>query len=169
LVFADFPLKVKTFKVCVSTVFGVNKMKRYRISTSSVTYAIKTKDLLRRNGFKATVERSNLDYGKKIVQFIVLVFYCGFVLDLSFFAFNLLPVYPLDGFRLVDVFAKKRGKLYNFLLKNGNKCLLALMLLSVIANAVPALYFLDVFGYFMSFAVDILGYPITAFWNFIFK
>jgi len=112
---------------------------------------------------------TNLDYGKKIVQFIVLVFYCGFVLDLSFFAFNLLPVYPLDGFRLVDVFAKKRGKLYNFLLKNGNKCLLALMLLSVIANAVPALYFLDVFGYFMSFAVDILGYPITAFWNFIFK
>jgi len=48
-------------------------MKRYRISTSSVTYAIKTKDLLRRNGFKATVERSNLDYGKKGCSYSVVV------------------------------------------------------------------------------------------------
>ena len=33
-----------------------------------------------------------------------------FSFSLVFFVFNLLPVYPLDGFRVVDVFSKKRSK-----------------------------------------------------------
>lgn len=100
--------------------------------------------------------------------FIALVFYCGFVLDLSFFTFNLLPFYPLDGFRLVDTLVKKRGKVYNFLLRNGQKLLIVLMILSVISDFVPKLAFLNIFGHFMNFAVKILGWPITAFWNLIF-
>lgn len=32
-------------------------MKKYRISTGTVTYAIKGRDLLRRNGYKARIER----------------------------------------------------------------------------------------------------------------
>ncbi|MCQ2448930.1 MAG: DUF3343 domain-containing protein [Clostridia bacterium] len=32
-------------------------MKRYRISTGTVTYAIKGRDLLRKNGFNAYMER----------------------------------------------------------------------------------------------------------------
>ena len=32
-------------------------MKRYTITTGTVTYAIKGKDILKRNGFKARVER----------------------------------------------------------------------------------------------------------------
>jgi len=37
--------------------FGVMKMQRYIITTGTVTYAIKGKDLLKRNGIKAKVER----------------------------------------------------------------------------------------------------------------
>ena len=99
--------------------------------------------------------------------FFVYVFYSGFVLDLSFFVFNLIPVFPLDGFRIVDVFAKKRGKVYQFLRNYGYYVLLVLMVLSSIADRVPSLYFLDVFGYFMQFTVNIVGYPITAFWQLI--
>lgn len=101
--------------------------------------------------------------------FIALVFYCGFALDLSFFAFNLIPVYPLDGFRVVDTFIKQRGEKYRFFVKYGQRVLLGLLILSMIANRIESLYFLDIFGYFMNFAIDIVGYPITAFWNFIFK
>ena len=32
-------------------------MKRYRISTGTITYAIKGRDILRRNGFNAYMER----------------------------------------------------------------------------------------------------------------
>ena len=28
--------------------------------------------------------------------------------------------------------------------------------------------FLDIFGHLMNFAVNVIGFPITAFWNFIF-
>ena len=36
----------------------------------------------------------------------------AFRLSLVFFVFNLIPLYPLDGFRLVDALNKKRGKVY---------------------------------------------------------
>lgn len=102
-------------------------------------------------------------------MFLVELFKAGFALDLSFFVFNLIPVFPLDGFRIVDVFAKKRGKVYDFLRNYGYYVLLGLMVLSSIADRVPSLYFLDVFGYFMYFAVNIVGYPISAFWIFILR
>ena len=39
------------------TTNGVFQMKRYYINTGSITYAIKARDALRRNGFKAQIER----------------------------------------------------------------------------------------------------------------
>lgn len=110
-----------------------------------------------------------LDVSRYECLFVVQLFRSGFVLDLCFFVFNLIPVYPLDGFRIVDVFAKKRGEVYSFLRNYGYYVLLGLILLSTVAEAVSALYFLDIFGYFMSFAVNIVGKPISAFWNLIFK
>lgn len=102
-------------------------------------------------------------------EFMIMIFYWGFALDLSFFVFNLIPVYPLDGFRLVDVFAKKRGKLYMVARKYGYYILLGLILLSSAAGRMPQLEPLNIFGYFMKFAINIVGYPITAFWGWIFK
>ena len=105
----------------------------------------------------------------KISEFIIMVFYWGYALDLSFCVFNLIPVFPLDGFRIVDTFAKKRGKVYTFLRKYGYYALLGLILLNTVANSVPQLSFLNIFGYFMSFATDVVGFPIKAFWNYIFS
>lgn len=101
--------------------------------------------------------------------FVVYLFYAGFALNLSFFVFNLIPVFPLDGFRILDVFTKKRSKVYWFLRNYGYYLLLGLILLSSVADAIPALNFLDIFGYFMNFAVNIVGKPITALWNLFFK
>jgi Zn-dependent protease len=86
--------------------------------------------------------------------------------DLSFAVFNLIPVYPLDGFRLVDTFAKKRGKVYEFLRTKGNLVLFGLIILSNLASRNQNLAFLDIFGHLMNFAVEVIGFPITAFWNF---
>jgi Zn-dependent protease len=89
--------------------------------------------------------------------------------DLSFVVFNLIPVYPLDGFRLVDTFAKKRGNIYQFLRTKGNLVLFGLIILSNVASRAPSLAFLDIFGYLMDFSVEVIGYPIATFWNFIFS
>jgi len=91
-----------------------------------------------------------------------------YVLSLTFTVFNLIPVYPLDGFRAVDVFCKKRGKFYWFLKTKGRLVLLILFALSFFAD-VTGLWFLDIFGMFMNLCVDFIGYPILKFWGLIFN
>lgn len=105
--------------------------------------------------------------GKYAEIFLFWLFYAFFAYSLSFCVFNLLPFYPLDGFRIVDALNKKRGKVYRFLRQYGYYILLGLMLLHMVASYVPMLGYVDVLGYFMSFAVDIFGKPITLFWNWL--
>ncbi|MBR3865011.1 MAG: site-2 protease family protein [Clostridia bacterium] len=109
-----------------------------------------------------------LPFANYLARLIIYIFYFGFMFDLSFAVFNLIPVYPLDGFRLVDTFAKKRGNVYEFLRTKGNLVLFGLIILSNFASRNQNLAFLDIFGHLMNFAVDVIGFPITAFWNFIF-
>ncbi len=109
-----------------------------------------------------------LPFSNYLARLIIYIFYFGFMFDLSFAVFNLIPVYPLDGFRLVDTFAKKRGSFYEFLRTKGYLVLFVLIILSNLASRNSNLAFLDIFGHLMNFAVDIIGFPITAFWNLIF-
>ena len=101
-------------------------------------------------------------------RFLLYVALYGFMLDLSFFAFNLIPVYPLDGFRLADAFVKNKGAGYEQYKRVGYYVLLGLILFSSLCSYIPELKFLDVFGYFMNFCVKIIGYPISWFWDTIF-
>ena len=91
------------------------------------------------------------------------------IYSLSFCVFNLLPFYPLDGFRMVDALARRRGKFYWFLRQYGYYILLGLIFLHFIAGRIPYLYVIDVLGYVLSFVRYIFGAPITLFWNWIFK
>jgi Zn-dependent protease len=89
------------------------------------------------------------------------------IFSLSFIVFNLLPIYPLDGFRAIDVFCKKRGKFYWFLRSKGIFILLGLFALSFIAD-LTGVWFFDIFGIFMDYAVRFIGYPIIKFWGLVF-
>ena len=91
------------------------------------------------------------------------------IYSLSFCVFNLLPFYPLDGFRMVDALARRRGKFYWFLRRYGYYILLGLIFVHYIAGRIPYLYVIDVLGYVLSFVRHIFGAPITLFWNWIFK
>ncbi len=90
-----------------------------------------------------------------------------FSLGLVFFVFNLIPVYPLDGFRVLDVFVKKRGKIYNFLRYKGVFFLYGLIFLSLIAD-LTGLWYLDVLSMTISYLSNFIGFPITFFWGLIF-
>ncbi|MBR2614091.1 MAG: site-2 protease family protein [Clostridia bacterium] len=101
--------------------------------------------------------------GKLIIYFPLFLY----VLSINFFVFNLLPIYPLDGFRVLDVATKRRGKVYYFLRNNGQKILLGLILLGVIAN-ITNFYYIDILGIAMNFLRGIVSYPIELLWNFVF-
>lgn len=103
-------------------------------------------------------------YFTQVLQ-TTLFFICS--MSLNFFVFNLLPIYPLDGFRIIDSFAKKKGKGYQFIKRYGSYILLSLFLLSIISE-MTGLWYIDVLGIIISYGSGILGFPINAFWGLIF-
>lgn len=88
------------------------------------------------------------------------------ILSLSFFVFNLIPVYPLDGFRILECFCRKDNPLYNFLRVYGRYILLGLFLLSVIADY-TGFSSIDVLGRAINFVTGYIRIPITWFWGLI--
>ena len=88
--------------------------------------------------------------------------------SLSFCVFNLLPFYPLDGFRIVEALDKRRGKVFLFLRRYGYYILLGLILVNIVSSYLPILNTVNVLGYFMNFAVNVLGAPISQLWGLIF-
>ena len=105
--------------------------------------------------------------GTYMENFLYVFFYAAFTYSLSFCVFNLLPFYPLDGFRIVDAVNTKRGKAFQFLRTQGHYVLLGLIAVHFLSSRVPYLGYIDVLGYVLNFAVGIFGRPINLFWNWI--
>lgn len=110
------------------------------------------------------------------VPFVTLLleyfFYLVFAYSLSFFVFNLLPLYPLDGFRILDTVNKRRGRIFRFLRNNGQYILFGLIIESFICQllvrfGISQMAWFDILGWFMQFATGILGWPIRALWGLI--
>ena len=77
-----------------------------------------------------------------------------FQANLVFMVFNLIPVYPLDGFNAIASLTSYNNKYVNFMHKYGSLILLGLIVV---------FYFTDLFHVIVSY----LGYPIMWFWNLI--
>ena len=99
----------------------------------------------------------------------VLIYTLSFIpsISLSLFAFNILPIYPLDGFKLYETLSGGTGKIYRFLRNYGSYILLGLILLGLVADR-TGIWYLDILGIYVSWMSGILGYPIMAFWGLIF-
>ncbi len=95
-----------------------------------------------------------------------------FIYSLCFAVFNLLPLYPLDGFRIVDALNRRRGKVYRFLRDNGQWILLGLVAESFLCSIfvrlnVPIMNYFNLLGWLSTFAVNYVGFPIQALWGLI--
>jgi len=109
--------------------------------------------------------------------YVILLLYRSFFLiyaySLSVFIFNLLPLYPLDGFRVVEACTRQVNPVRRFLENYGRYILIILVLESFLCGVleayteIPYVAYFDILGYVHWFAVNILGYPITALWNLI--
>ena len=62
------------------------------------------------------------------------LFYYGMMVNILLMVFNLLPIYPLDGFRVVETLAEPDNKYVDFMYKNGRFVLLAFILIMYILS-----------------------------------
>lgn len=109
------------------------------------------------------------------VRFAYLSFGYIFLYGLSVFVFNLLPLNPLDGFRVLEAFTRETNPVRRFLKTYGKYILIALVLESFLCDvlmrytSLPYVQYFDILGFYVQyFARNIIGFPITALWNTVF-
>lgn len=107
-----------------------------------------------------------------LYDFFHVLTYSLFAYSLSFCVFNLLPLFPLDGFRIIDALDRHRGKVYRFLRNYGQYILLGLIVESYICKilvsfGIGIMGYLNILGWIMQFATEIIGWPISALWGLI--
>lgn len=88
----------------------------------------------------------------KMLVYYFFVFFISINFMLAFF--NLLPIYPLDGFRLLDLFLKPNNAYSDFMRRYGTFCLIGLILLGNVLRSFN-LQFLDIF-YWASRLINLL-------------
>ena len=91
--------------------------------------------------------------------------------SLAVFVFNLLPLYPLDGFRVVESCTRQINPVRRFLRNYGQMILIILIaesfICDILSDYVEWAKYCDILGYVMYFATHIIGYPIQAAWGWI--
>lgn len=98
-----------------------------------------------------------------------------FVYGLNVIVFNLLPLFPLDGFRVVEAFTREINPVRRFLRNYGQMILMLLVIESflcrILINFAPSIagivQYFNILRYVQIFGTDILGFPITALWNLV--
>jgi Zn-dependent protease len=92
--------------------------------------------------------------------FFYTFFYYTYSCSLSFCVFNLLPLYPLDGFRIVEATDGKHQKMHLFLRRYSSAILIVLVVIHYLAQNFTFLAYVDLLGFAMQHIVKILAYPI---------
>ncbi|MDE5549507.1 MAG: site-2 protease family protein, partial [Clostridia bacterium] len=72
---------------------------------------------------KVTLGDNALTYFLIFISFLLQL---SVTFNIVLMAFNLLPIYPLDGFRVIETLAKPNNKYVNFMYKHGSVVMLAI-------------------------------------------
>lgn len=106
---------------------------------------------------------------KYLFIFIQDFLYYFFLYNLNFCIFNLIPLYPLDGFRIWDALDRRRGKVFTFVARYGYYILMGLIIESFICRWLSSsLYFfgyLDILGNTLGRIIYYVSKPIALFWG----
>ena len=89
----------------------------------------------------------NSKFAEVLVTLLFYVLYCSIRVNLMLALFNLIPIYPLDGYNIVNTFLKPYNKYQEFMVRYGSYCLIGIILLAYVGR-LTGLTWLDIFGSF---------------------
>ena len=106
----------------------------------------------------------NVEY-TYVTLFFYMFFFYMYHCSLSFSVFNLLPLYPLDGFRIVESVDQKHKKIQTFLKKYSSYILIGLILIHYLSDKLSFLMYIDLLGFALNHIIHLLAMPIEWFWS----
>lgn len=89
-----------------------------------------------------------------ITIYIFLTLDLFIIINSCLIMFNILPIFPLDGFNFITSFMKSENKFIKFNLKYGQKILMAILFISLLVE--------------IMFSFDILGFYLNCLYNYLF-
>lgn len=134
-----------------------NNFKKYKVGLFTVSIAGVTMNLILSifsigmlvalNAIVNTVGIANMGV-YYVVGFSNTLFLYGSVINLTLMAFNLLPIYPLDGFRIVETFASYDNRYCAFMRRYGQYVLFGLLILGAVGGTISP--YLDILGLYIN-------------------
>ncbi len=98
--------------------------------------------------------------------------------SLAFCVFNLIPLPPLDGWRVIEATNRRRGKVFRFFRQYGYIILLVMIGIHFLVNilgryevfwlATRIFGYIDILGYIMTYVTDFIAQPIYLLWGLVF-
>ncbi len=105
------------------------------------------------------------NFSNTLVAVLVELLFCmliyGVQINFMLALFNLLPIFPLDGFNIVNTLLPNNTKFNDFMIKYGFMLLVGIMLIGNIASSV-GIAWLDIFGLFSDAIVNLLNKVLTS-------
>ena len=89
-------------------------------------------------------------------------------INLNLFFFNLIPIHPLDGFRIIEAFTKPGNRAVRFFQKYGKYILLALIGIRVIVDIFGLPFYLDIIGTYIGYCNMGVNWLFSKCWWFLF-
>ncbi len=101
-------------------------------------------------------------------DFICIFFSVMASLNISLFLFNLLPIFPLDGFHILETFFKRDNAFLRFVRQYGSYILLGLILIGILADSFYLLNYVDLLGMYLNVCGNFIFRIFAAFWGIFF-
>ena len=90
------------------------------------------------------------------------------IININLAVFNLLPIYPLDGYKIIESFTRYNNSFTRFMRVYGQYILIALIAVSVLVSSFGFPYWLDILGLYINTLRDLIISGLEAFWNLFF-
>lgn len=124
--------------------------------------------------FRIVLPVTETELAFNTVYIIGTIFYLIYFYSLTVFVFNLIPLNPLDGFRIVESVTREINPVRRFLRNYGHYILIFLVVESFVCTKIAQytnfknIRYFNFLGFYLSWFADKIGFPISALWNLIF-